>query len=272
MNEISTSVSQSMEPSTERSLKSALMLFGSFAFGHNFSNIIHESGHALSTWASGGTNIHISLHPFDRPFVTAGTFQPSLLIASSGIVLETLLPLLLLLIIGPISSPYWMPLTMTLIMALLKDGVYLVFDTISQSRGDPTALARLGISKFLMIITGICMTCSGIAIAGVFSPLLGIRTNDSIRSRIIILEAGLLSYLCLGIVFRAFYFQGGVGIWYQYAAVSGIALFILGAISRTIQIHIPLFRIVDAAVIEWNHILFVVTLGILAIGLPILFY
>jgi hypothetical protein len=45
-------------------LKQSLLFFGSFLFGHTTQRAIHELGHAIGTWMSGGVVYRIDLHPF----------------------------------------------------------------------------------------------------------------------------------------------------------------------------------------------------------------
>jgi hypothetical protein len=210
------------------------------------------------------------VHPFSKSFVSLTPYPKYPAVTNSmGIVLDAILPLTLILLFGRVRSAYRMPIVMTAIVALATEGLYLIAYTTAESGGDPTELVRLGVSKPLLVTIGILMLGAGATIAGVFAPLLGIRMEDSIRTRIIILESGIISYLCLGIIFRAMYIPEGAVVWCRYTGLASIALLIAGVISRIAQQHIRLFNIVDTVNIEWNHVVFAMILGILAIAVPL---
>ena len=44
--------------------RQSLLFLGSFVFGHTVQRAIHELGHAVATWLTGGEVYGIELHPF----------------------------------------------------------------------------------------------------------------------------------------------------------------------------------------------------------------
>ena len=71
------------DPETTPVARTILMLLGSYAFGFNLHNIIHELGHAVAIWLQGGSVPGFYLHPFDS-CLTYGTYVPNHILLYAG--------------------------------------------------------------------------------------------------------------------------------------------------------------------------------------------
>ncbi len=63
-------------------VKRGLLLLGSFAIAYNASEFLHELGHALAAWMTGGQVFGIVVHPFNWSFCYAVSPYPLFLTAA----------------------------------------------------------------------------------------------------------------------------------------------------------------------------------------------
>ncbi len=135
-------------------LKKSLMLLGSFAFGFNASHAIHELGHDLATWATGGCVTGIRLHPFSWSKIFYEEPLASLLLVEwAGVVFASACGLLLLALIRRWQGAWTVPLAMTGLCTLVVNGLYLTIDCLSLAGGDATSIVSHGTP------TPVCSPC-----------------------------------------------------------------------------------------------------------------
>ena len=112
-------------------LKSSFLLAGAFAIGYNAAMALHELGHALGQWVTGGSVARISLHPFSWCY----TYYKSVprypdFVTWSGAGLAVTTSVLLLLLGRRWRTPWLTPLIVGAICGLVANGVYLAVDAI----------------------------------------------------------------------------------------------------------------------------------------------
>ena len=80
---------------TKEAVKRALLLLGSYAIAYNTSTFLHELGHAVAAWLSGGQVFGITLHPFSWSYSYAVSLNPVFLTAG-GVLFSSLAGVLIL--------------------------------------------------------------------------------------------------------------------------------------------------------------------------------
>jgi hypothetical protein len=212
-------------------LKLSLFLFGSFAIGFNLATALHELGHAIVMWASGGVVDRIVLHPFTWSYTYYGSMPKyPILTSSAGIVFESVVALLLVGLAWRSRQQSW---SLTFIMigtvATVKAGLYALIDGIVFGGGDATSLIQLGMPATVIVGAGILLIGVGLLLAITGFRSIDFGSQDTLLGRAAVLEGGLLPYL-LGIVLYHFiYWPQEIGMWILYAG-SGAGLVLLGAV------------------------------------------
>ena len=198
-------------------LKKSLVLLGAFSFGYNAAHAIHELGHALAMWATGGSVTRLMLHPFSWSQISYGA-PPTcpLLIAWAGVVFASSCGLLLLVVIRPWRGAWTVPLAITGLCTLVVNGLYLTVDSLFLAGGDATQLILHGTPRPFVILTGVGLTALGLAVGHLLLPRIGLTATDGVVSRIAILEGGIGSYLIAMLVYQVCWRQSEITLWLAY--------------------------------------------------------
>ena len=90
-----------------RLLKLSLFIFGSFSFGWILGTVLHELGHAVAMWVTGGIVDGITINPFSWSYAYYGSAPAYPNFTTwSGVLLGSLFGLIILLTIRKKSSPW----------------------------------------------------------------------------------------------------------------------------------------------------------------------
>jgi len=217
-------------------LKKSLVLLGAFSFGYNAAHAIHELGHALAMWATGGSVTRLMLHPFSWSQISYGA-PPTcpLLVESAGVVFASSCGLLLLVVIRPGRGAWTVPLAMTGLCTLVVNGLYLTVDSLFLAGGDATHLILLGTPRPFVILTGVGLTVLGLAVGHLLLPRIGLTAADGVVSRIAILEGGIGSYLIAILVYHVCWRRSEITLWLAYV-IAGLLIVATGAVgSRFVE-------------------------------------
>lgn len=217
-------------------LKKTLTLLGAFAFGYNAAMILHELGHALTLWTTGGTVTGFSLHPFSWSYTFYGA-PPAypLLTAWGGVLFGSAVALLLLSLIRPWQNTWTIPLALTALCALVVNGLYLTVDSLFLPGGDATVIVRHGTPWLLVLATGIALTLVGLVVGLLLLPRIGLTADDTLVSRITVLEAGVGPYLIAMLVYQVFWGRGELTLWATYVIAGLLILAALALGSWSIE-------------------------------------
>lgn len=250
--------------------QTSLLLFGSFALGFNLANALHELGHAIALWVTGGVVERITLHPFSWSYTYYGS-TPNYPIATTaaGIVFGTFSALALVALVWRFrNQPWTFIFIMTGIAATAINGLYAIVDPILLSGGDGTTLVRQGVPKFLIIGVGVLLLVNSILLAVATLPLF-IKPNDTLLSRVIILEGGVLPYLLSLVVYHFIYQPQELGLWSLYAGCGTLFLLSVAMLSRWFQAWLPAHASNNPS---WAYTGFVATSGIVVIVLELMIF
>ncbi len=200
----------------------SLLLLGAFAVGFNASHAIHELGHALAVWLSGGRVTALSLHPFSWSTIdySVPTTAP---IALAGAGFAVLIGLLILRLVWCRRSPWVLPLVMTSLCTLVVNATYLVVDGVLLAGGDATDLVALGFPRPAILAAGAGLLAFGFVVALPVLPRLGLHAADGFGPRFGVLGAGIGSYLLAMFAYHVAFNTNEIMLWSVYTA-SGLRL------------------------------------------------
>jgi hypothetical protein len=236
-------------------LKSTLLVLGAFAFAYNASITLHELGHAIAYWISGATVRYIIIHPFSWSYCMPGSASAYPNFTTwGGVVFGTLMGLLLVIIVWRWRGPYVMLAFMTGTVACLHNGFYLIFSCLAESKGDATRLILGGTPKVVVIAVGLLMFGIGIVLAGMCLHLIGIRSTDGVKSRILVLGGGLLPYLVATLLYQWLYNAEEFGMWVTKGVSGAVIVLLLAALTAIAQQRVKKLRNVEAKKVTWSGV------------------
>ncbi len=216
------------------------LLFGSFCFGYNAATALHELGHALAAWMTGGAVQTMILHPFSTSFTEIASDPHPRITHIAGVVFGPAVALLGVWVAWPVRSAYCMPIHLTGVTALASSGIYLLIGTV-MGVGDADDLLRMGVPAFPLILGGSLLLAGSLMLATAILPLLGIGRQHSVWRRIVLFEGSIVPYLGLILAYQWWAEPDGVAGWTALIA-AGIGVIALVAIaSRLLEGRLPGF-------------------------------
>jgi hypothetical protein len=129
-----------------------VLLIASFiAFSWLSFMVVHEFGHVLAAWFSGGSVARVVLHPLQISWTAFARNPQPQLVAWGGPVLGSLLPLGCLAAARALRSPGLYLFQFFAGFCLIANGLYLFFDAFERG-GDGGTLLRHGASQWQLIL------------------------------------------------------------------------------------------------------------------------
>jgi hypothetical protein len=125
--------------------------------------IVHESGHVLAAWASGGRVARVILHPFAFSRTDLAENPHPLFVAWGGPVLGSVLPLTVWLIVRAVRFRLAFLLRFFAGFCLIANGAYLA-SAAAIPVGDSEELLRLGVPLWAIMAPGISAFAGGLAL------------------------------------------------------------------------------------------------------------
>lgn len=236
-------------------LKSTLLLLWSFVFGCNASTVLHELGHAIAYWTTGGTVEGIIIHPFSWSYCIPGSISdyPSFT-TWGGVVFGTLMGLLLVMAVWRWRGPYVILVIMTGVVSCIHNGGYLIYDCLTTSDGDATILISYGTSKLLIIAVGLFMMGIGVILAGICPALIGIGPNDGVKLRILVFSGGILPYTFVQFIYDLLYNKEELGQWLIYWVIIVGLVFLVAVLSKVVLPRIRWLGSIEPKAVTWPSV------------------
>jgi hypothetical protein len=122
---------------------------------------VHELGHVLHAWLSGGVVQHVILHPLTISFTDVRPNPRPLFVAWGGVVWGTAIPLLVWLVTRAALPRYAWLAKFFAGFCLLANGLYLAA-ALWQPAGDAQALLQFGAPLWLLVTAGLLMAAGGL--------------------------------------------------------------------------------------------------------------
>ncbi|MGB8983563.1 MAG: M50 family metallopeptidase [Anaerolineales bacterium] len=257
-----------------RLFRLSLFLFGSFAIGYNLATAVHELGHAIVIWATGGTVARIVLHPFTWSYTY---YSPSpgypILTSWAGILFESLLALLLAALVWRWRQRSWALLCLVIaIMALAKGGLYASIDALLQTGGDSTDLIWLGVPRALVIGVGAVLVGIGIFLAVAAFRSIDFGADSSLIGRALVLEGGLLPYLLAIVAYQLVSSPQEIRMWGLYVAIGALIIFLIAVLSQWLESRFPARPGDRADLPGWTSAWAVIVVGIAIVGIELILF
>lgn len=137
---------------------------------------MHEGGHVLHAWLSGGSVARVFLDPLEISHTELGSNPQPLFVAWGGVSWGAALPAVLLLL-TPRLRPQVRQLGQFFVgFCLVANGAYLVGGTITRV-GDPADLIRLGAPALLLLLVGGAMGATGLQVWHRLGPKMGFSVH-----------------------------------------------------------------------------------------------
>jgi hypothetical protein len=189
----------------------AFTLFASYCLGANAAVALHELGHALGGWLAGGKILGLYLNPqgyagsYAARDLSAGfTVAHGYLLlvaggpafgAAFGVILLTAASLLKRGTLGWIvahGSGTW---------CIGNNGAYLLLGSLYPF-GDALFLSELGVPRWSLFLAGLPLVVAFLALFASFLRGIGLQPRDTYARWVLAVEAGLLGYLLLILLWR----------------------------------------------------------------------
>ncbi len=142
--------------------------------------VVHEFGHVLHAWLSGGQVATVILHPLAFSRTDLSDNPHPLFVAWGGAVWGTMIPLLLWLIARLKKLPYGYLLTFFAGFCLIANGAYLAAGSFILA-GDAGDLMRHGMPQWGLVLTGLPLCALGLYLWNNLGPSFGL---GSVKGRV----------------------------------------------------------------------------------------
>lgn len=214
---------------TKEAVKKGLLLLGSFEIAYNLSEFLHELGHAIAAWTTGGQVFGIVIHPFNWSYCSAVS-PNQLFLTSGGVLLSSLAGFLVFL--GLIRWPKYALLPLLLVgpITLINNGDYLLMDLLVQSGGDACSLVAMGVPSVVIIFGATLLLLTGFALS-IFLVRKTRLLNGGFKVRLIIISLGILPSLFMALIWNFFYDRSAALEWLAYTASGTVMTFLFAAIA-----------------------------------------
>lgn len=134
--------------------------------------VVHEAGHVLHAWASGGTVVRVVLEPLSLSRTDLGDNPAPVFVALGGFVWGSLLPVLAALPVRRPGSRLGHLLRFFAGFCLVANGVYLAGGVFSRT-GDPGELLHFGVAPWLLVAGGVGLAVPGLHVWHRLGPRMG---------------------------------------------------------------------------------------------------
>lgn len=115
---------------------------------------VHELGHVVAAWGTGGTVTHVVLHPLAFSRTDVWPNPSPVLVVWAGPVIGVLLPILLWLLVKfTVTSAAWL-FQFAVTFSLLANGIYIGVGW-TQRIGDAGDMLRLGSERWQLVVFGV---------------------------------------------------------------------------------------------------------------------
>ena len=156
---------------------SILMLLGSYVFGLNLHNMIHELGHALTVLIQGGKVTGFYFHPFNA-CLNFSTYVPNhIFLYAGGAFIGGAFTILFPILAWRYRTPLLGPLVLACSAGLTTTARWMLIAPFSDVFTDYTSMIGLGVPAALIFAAGVLYLVIGVGSLMLFLPLFGIAPH-----------------------------------------------------------------------------------------------
>ncbi|HYG34049.1 MAG TPA: hypothetical protein VEC99_04665 [Clostridia bacterium] len=150
------------QPDTPCRFFQVLLIASTFALSWVGMMVVHEFGHVLFAWASGGMVARVVLSPLEFSRTDLQKNPHPLFVAWGGALVGTVLPLGISLLWRAFRWPAWYVLQFFAGFCLVANGVYLGVVSFMANAADPADLMREGAPQWVLVLFGLVAFPSGL--------------------------------------------------------------------------------------------------------------
>jgi len=186
-----------------QTIKSILLLAGSFTFAFLLGEFVHDSGHYLCHLAYGNFRVQVHFDPFGGTHISgANGFSDKILgvTSAAGPFSNLASSLVCFLLLWRIKRPILLPFLLWGPIAMIQEGVTFSLGLLTPG-GDAELISRLGVPESIILIFGIILLTTGTAGIALLLPLAGIESDDSPRNKLLILLVSMCSLMLIRFTF-----------------------------------------------------------------------
>jgi len=187
-----------MSNNQARSIKSILLLAGSFTFAFLFGEMVHEYGHYLGHLAYGNPDsVQVYLDPFGGSRIVGVSYLPDEMISvtsATGPLFNLLLAVTCLLLLWRIRKPDLLPLLLWGPIAMIQEGVNFSLGMMTPG-GDAQWIAAMGVPRPLLLLTGSFLLVAGVKTISLLLPLTDIQRDEPFKDKFLIVLLGMCSLM-----------------------------------------------------------------------------
>jgi hypothetical protein len=155
----------------------ALLIVSTILFSWLAMMVVHELGHVLHAWMSGGTVAKVVLHPLDFSRTELASNPHPLFVAWGGAIWGSVIPLLLLLLARRLRCTWWYVGAFFAGFCLIANGAYIGAGSL-MGAGDAGDLLRQGAPRWLLIVFGVPAFASGLWLWHGLGPHFGLGVSE----------------------------------------------------------------------------------------------
>lgn len=160
--------------------------------------VVHEAGHVLHAWLSGGSVERVVLGPLSLSRTDPGRNPSPVFVALGGFVWGSLLPVLAALTVRKPGSRVRQLLRFFAGFCLVANGVYMAGGVFSRT-GDPAELLQLGVAPWALVVGGAALAVPGLHVWHRLGPRMGFGVHAGQRAWATAAALVLLTALLVGI-------------------------------------------------------------------------
>jgi len=181
-----------------RSIKSILLLAGSFTFAFLLGELVHEYGHYLGHLAYGNPdNVWVHIDPFGGTMIVGVTSLPDKIISvtsATGPFFDLLLAVTCLLLLWRIRRPILLPFLLWGPIAMIQEGVNFSLGMMTPG-GDAQWIAAMGVPRPLLLLTGSFLLVAGVKTISLLLPLTDVQRDEPFKGKFLVVLLGMCSLM-----------------------------------------------------------------------------
>jgi hypothetical protein len=246
-----------MESKHELKWRGAVLLLGSYIFGINLHNIIHELGHAVTIWVQGGSIYGLVVHPFLACYAPSTYVPNHILLYAGGALIGGSATVGFAILAWRYRTPYMMPLVMACATGLLTTSCWMLIAPFSNVQTDYYFLISLGVPAVVIVLWGLLLLGIGLSVLALYLPLAGVSSETGFVSRLITLEIWILPYQIAGAIYQSILHGSKLTGALTSTLWMALIVFVIALISMLFQKRIRFFQRVERSEIRNTHVIVV---------------
>ena len=152
---------------------------------------VHEFGHVVGAWATGGTVERVVLHPLELSRTDVSPNPSPLVVVWAGSIVGVLLPMVALTLAWGFKAPALYLFRFFAGFCLIANGVYIGAGAFV-GLADAGVMLQHGSPRFVLLFFGIVTLPLGLLLWNGLGPRFGLGEGGRVDTRVAILSAGLL--------------------------------------------------------------------------------